>query len=164
VSTSSLISRAPSRRQSSATNDGEPGCRGDDAHVRRRGLGDDGGDAPRVRGEDLLQRGTVVVGHDERLRRDRPRARRPIRQREGRQPRPGGGEQTVGVPVVVPANFTSRSRPVAPRARRMAVMVASVPETSRAFCTAGTRRTISSTSSASAGVGAPNDSPRAAAA
>jgi hypothetical protein len=80
---------------------GEPGCRGDNAHVRRRRLGDHGGDAAGVRGEDLLQRGTVVVRDDERLRRDGLRHAGRARQCEGRQPRPGGGQQTVGVTVVV---------------------------------------------------------------
>ncbi|CFN67672.1 Uncharacterised protein [Bordetella pertussis] len=51
-------------------------------------------------------------------------------------------------------------RPVAPRARRMAVMVASVPELTRRTCSSDGRRAISiSASSTSASVGAPNDRP-----
>ena len=51
-----------------------------------------------------------------------------------------------------------------PRASRIALIVASVPElTSRTCSTGGTRPMISSASSTSAGVGAPNDSPRPAA-
>jgi len=47
-------------------------------------------------------------------------------------------------------------RPVAPRARRMALMAASVPElTSRTISSEGTSRTISSASSTSRSVGAP---------
>ena len=52
-----------------------------------------------------------------------------------------------------------------PRASRMALIVASVPEfTSRTCSTGATRPMISSASSISADVGAPNDSPRPAAA
>src|SRR4051812_4653116 len=58
-----------------------------------------------------------------------------------------------------------RSRPVAPRARRMAAAVASVPEdTRRTFSTEGTSRHRVSASSTSAACGAPNDVPFAAAA
>ena len=53
---------------------------------------------------------------------------------------------------------------MAPRARRTAVIVASVPvETRRTFCAAGTRARIASARSTSATVGAPKLSPRAAA-
>ena len=55
-------------------------------------------------------------------------------------------------------------RPVKPRASRMALMVASVPElTNRTRWTGSTRPMISRASSVSAGVGAPKDSPSAAA-
>ena len=58
-----------------------------------------------------------------------------------------------------------RSRPVKPRARRTAVLVASVPEfISRTRSQLGTLATISSASSISPGVGAPYDVPPAAAA
>src|SRR3954451_5035683 len=51
-------------------------------------------------------------------------------------------------------------RPVIPPARRIALIVASVPElTSRTCSTGATRAMISSASSTSAGVGAPNESP-----
>ena len=51
-------------------------------------------------------------------------------------------------------------RPVKPRASRMALMVASVPEfTKRMRSTGATRSMISRASSVSAGVGAPNDRP-----
>ena len=54
---------------------------------------------------------------------------------------------------------------MAPRARRTAVIVASVPvDTKRTFCAAGTRRRTSSARSVSVAVGAPKDRPRAAAA
>ena len=56
-------------------------------------------------------------------------------------------------------------RPVKPRASRIAVMVASVPDdTSRTISSDGTSRHSSSASSISASVGAPNESARAAAA
>ena len=57
-----------------------------------------------------------------------------------------------------------RSRRVAARARRIAVIAASVPdETSRTCSTDGTASTISSASSTSAAVAAPNVVPEAAA-
>ena len=56
------------------------------------------------------------------------------------------------------------ARPVKPRASRIALIVASVPElTSRSRSTASTRPMISAASSVSVGVGAPKDSPPAAA-
>ena len=62
------------------------------------------------------------------------------------------------------SNLTMTSRPVKPRARRMALIVASVPElTSRTFSIDGTASMISSASSLSASVGAPKLVPRAAA-
>jgi len=52
------------------------------------------------------------------------------------------------------------ARPVYPRASRIALMVASVPElTSLSFSTGPTRSMISRASSDSEGVGAPNDNP-----
>ena len=55
------------------------------------------------------------------------------------------------------------SRPVNPRARRIADIVASVPDdTSRSWST-GVRATISSASSTSGGLGVPKDVPRDAA-
>ena len=61
----------------------------------------------------------------------------------------------------MPANFTIIGRPVYPRARRMALIVASVPElTSRTFSIDGMASTISSASSFSATVGAPKLVPR----
>jgi len=60
--------------------------------------------------------------------------------------------------------LTSVSRPVKPRASRIALIVASVPEdTRRTISMLGTRATSSSASSISASVGAPKVSPRAAA-
>ena len=57
-----------------------------------------------------------------------------------------------------------RSRRVKPRASRTALIAASVPEeTRRTISTDGTASTISSASSTSASVGAPNVVPRAAA-
>jgi hypothetical protein len=57
-----------------------------------------------------------------------------------------------------------RSRRVNPRASRMALIAASVPEeTSRTISTDGTASTISAANSTSASVGAPNVVPRRAA-
>ena len=57
-----------------------------------------------------------------------------------------------------------RSRFVKPRASRIALIAASVPdETSRTFSIDGTASTISAASSTSASVGAPNVVPRSAA-
>jgi hypothetical protein len=56
--------------------------------------------------------------------------------------------------------LTITVRPVIPRASRTALIVASVPElTSRTRSTGATRPMISSASSTSASVGAPNDRP-----
>ena len=67
--------------------------------------------------------------------------------------------------VVAAANFTTTVRPVTPRASRIALIVASVPElTSRTCSTGSTRPMIASASSISAAVGAPKDSPPVAAA
>jgi hypothetical protein len=61
--------------------------------------------------------------------------------------------------------LTILERPVAARASRTALMVASVPElTMRSLPTAGTRRATSSASATSSAVGAPKEVPRAAAA
>ena len=57
-------------------------------------------------------------------------------------------------PWKLPWNVTMRSRPVYPRARRTAVLVASVPEfISRTCSQLGTRSTIASASFISRGVG-----------
>ena len=53
------------------------------------------------------------------------------------------------------------SRPVKPRASRIADMVASVPEETKRTRSTGVRATISSASSTSGSVGAPYDVPRA---
>ena len=61
--------------------------------------------------------------------------------------------------------MSSFSRPVAARARRIALIVASVPEfTIRTISAPGTRAAISAAISTSASVGAPKLVPRAAAA
>src|SRR5690606_19082173 len=78
-------------------------------------------------------------------------------------PEPAAASSEPTCPWEHPANFTTLARPVKPRARRIADIVASVPElTSRTF-SAGVRATISSASSTSPGVGAPYDVPRPAA-
>ena len=64
-------------------------------------------------------------------------------------------------PWYPPSNLTTRSRPVAARASRIADMAASVPEfTSRTCATPDTCATSSSASSVSASVGAPKLLPR----
>ena len=55
-----------------------------------------------------------------------------------------------------------RFRPVNPRARRMADIVASVPEETSRTLSTGARATISSASSTSGRLGVPNEVPRAA--
>ena len=63
-------------------------------------------------------------------------------------------------PWKFPANVTIRSRPVTPRASRIAVLVASVPEfIRRTRSQLGTRSAIASASFISRGVGAPYDVP-----
>ena len=68
------------------------------------------------------------------------------------------------MPVVAAGELDDLLRPVTARARRSALIVASVPLlTIRIMSTAGTRAMISSASSTSAGVGVPKLKPRAAA-
>jgi hypothetical protein len=56
-----------------------------------------------------------------------------------------------------------RERPVNPRASRIALIVASVPELTRRTCSTAVRRTISSARSTSPAVGVPKLVPSAAA-
>src|SRR6266540_5697640 len=64
-------------------------------------------------------------------------------------------------PWYPPSVLTIRARPVAARARRTALIVASVPElTNRTISTEGTIATTRSASRTSSDVGAPNDVPR----
>jgi len=80
-------------------------------------------------------------------------------------PLPPAASSASVAPWKLPANVTMRSRPVNPRARRTAALVASVPEfISRTRSTLRTRSTMASASFISRGVGAPNDVPSAAAA
>ena len=66
--------------------------------------------------------------------------------------------------VVEPANLTTLERPVNPRARRSALIVASVPLLTRRTCSTGsTRETISSASRTSFSLGVPKLKPRVAA-
>jgi hypothetical protein len=53
---------------------------------------------------------------------------------EGGQARAGLDQQGVGVAVVAALELDDLVRPVAPRARRMALMPASVPELTRRTC------------------------------
>ncbi len=67
-------------------------------------------------------------------------------------------------PWKLPAKVTMRSRPVTPRARRIDVLVASVPEfINRTRSQLGTRADIASASFISRGVGAPYEVPPVAA-
>ncbi len=75
--------------------------RRDDAHVRRRGLDDDGRDPRAVLGEDGGERLRVVVADHERLRSDRRGHACRAGQREGGDPGAGLGEQAVGVAVIM---------------------------------------------------------------
>ena len=131
----------------------EPGRRGDHAHVGRDRLDDDRGDL-------IVEHGHDVVRHDHRLGTapvgtpavpGRPSVATPL---------PPATSSASVAPWKLPANVTMRSRPVAPRARRTAVLVASVPEfMSRTRSQLGTRSLIASASFISRGVGAPNDVP-----
>ena len=111
-----------------------------------------------------FERLRIVVGQHERvLGRAGGDARRiGHAQRGGRTA--GGHQQAVDVAVIVAGELEITSRPVKPRARRMALIVASVPElTSRTFSIEGTASMINSASSLSASVGAPKLVPRTAA-
>ena len=80
-------------------------------------------------------------------------------------PLPPATSSASVAPWKLPANVTIRSRPVTPRARRIAVLVASVPEfIRRTRSQLGTRSEIASASFISRGVGAPYEVPSVAAA
>ena len=83
---------------------GQPGvealARGHHAHVGRRGLRDDSGDAVSVLGEGGLDGVEVVVGQHEGFGGGRGGDAGGAGQRERSQARPGGGEQAVKVAVV----------------------------------------------------------------
>ena len=132
--------------------------RRDDAHVRGDRLDDHRGDL-------LVEVGHHVVGRDHRL------GDRAVGHTGGpgspsvATPLPPATSRASVAPWKLPAKVTIRSRPVTPRARRTAVLVASVPEfISRTCSQLGTRSTIASASFISRGVGAPYDVPSVAAA
>lgn len=75
--------------------------RRDDAHVRRRGLDDDGRDPQAVLGEDGGERLRVVVADHERLRGDRRGHAGRTGKRQRGDPGSGFREQAVGVAVIV---------------------------------------------------------------
>ena len=75
-------------------------------------------------------------------------------------PLPPAASSASVAPWKLPWKITMRSRPVTPRARRTAVLVASVPEfIRRTRSQLGTRSLIASASFISRGVGAPYDVP-----
>ena len=79
-------------------------------------------------------------------------------------PEPACTSSMSAWPWYPPANFTILSRPVNARARRSALITASVPElTNRISSTLGTRPRTSRASSSSRGLGAPKLVPRDAA-
>jgi hypothetical protein len=72
------------------------------------------------------------------------------------RPEPDWARRPSTCPWYAPANFSTASRPVAARATRIALMLASVPEeVIRTISAAGTRSTTAAASSDSASVGAP---------
>ena len=76
-------------------------------------------------------------------------------------PLPPAASKASVAPWKLPWKITRRSRPVNPRARRTAVLVASVPEfINRTISQLSTRSVIASARSISPGVGAPYDVPR----
>ncbi len=80
-------------------------------------------------------------------------------------PEPASASRPSTWPWYAPANLIRRSRPVAARASRIALIDASVPEeVIRSISTDGMRWATSSARSTSAAVGAPNVVPRSAAA
>ena len=110
VRTSSRISRAPCSRVIRDRPGVEALARGDHAHVGRRGLGDDGGNAVAVLGEGGFDGVEVVVGQHERLGGGRGGDAGRAGQREGRQAGACGGEEAVEVAVVAAGELDDEVR------------------------------------------------------
>ncbi len=163
--TSSLMSSAPSGVAQGAQPLDESRLRRDDAHVGGGRLGDDAGDLAAVLLEGRLGQREVVVGQHDRVGGGGSGDAGGVGQPERRDAGAGSSEQGVDVAVVAAGELDDLRASVAPRASRMALMVASVPELTSRTCSSGgpMRSTISSASSTSPGVGVPNDVPRAAA-
>ena len=117
--TSSKIEQRPDAVALGAQPSRNPGLRGDHAHVGGDRLDDHAADI-------LVELGHDVVRDHHRLGPHRPE-RQPCPADRASPRRCLRGEQRVGGAVEVAVKITMRSRPVYPRARRTAVLVASVP-------------------------------------
>ena len=159
VMTSSKISSAPAASHAARKASQEAGGGRHEVHVGRHRLDNDAGHlgrpvpAPRCRAATTVS-ATAPLGHPDRSRQARawpPRSRpRPGARRSGRD----SSRRTS----------PHDPDPSTPRARRTALMAASVPdETSRTCSQPGTRSQIASARSTSPGVGAPKVVPSAAA-
>ena len=131
----------------------EPGRWCDDTHVRRDRLDEH-------RGHLLVELGHHVVGHHHRVGHGTVGHAGRAGQAERGHTTAAGGEQRVGGTVEVAVEDDDAIASGEPRARRTAVLVASVPEfISRTRSQLGTRSRIASASSSSPGVGAPYEVP-----
>ncbi len=109
--------------------------------------------APRCCANSLFHRARSLYGAFSVSARNASRHARAGRNAQRRQSRTRLRQKTVRMPVVAALEFQNRIARVTARARRTALMVASVPElTKRTFSTDGSARAISSASSTSSGV------------
>src|SRR5262249_16274747 len=130
----------------------------DQTHVRGDWLDEQRRDVGPVAVEGLVDCAVVVERHHHGVS-DGPLGPAPRPPQPAPPPRPGAARRRQG-PGAAPATFPLFARPVAPRARGIAVLGASVPDDpSRTLSTLATRDSIASASSTSRSVGAPYDVP-----
>ncbi len=111
--------------------------------------------------EQRLHRGEIVERERPGVAHRRRRSRRANREAPASRRRSRPTPAAVGMAVVAAVELEDEGRPVAARARRTALIVASVPElTNRTMSTDGKVATTRSASRSSSSVGAPNVVPR----
>ncbi len=105
------------------------------AVIRGRGLDDYGGDARAFAAEEIVQRFVIVERQHSSAFDERGWHAGRGRLAEGGEARACGNQKVIGVAVIAaPRISTMRSRPVKARARRMALITASVPDDTNRTC------------------------------
>ena len=157
--------RTPAARRAACTARGSACMNGSagahEVHVAGDRLDHHAGDLVAVQRERLLELREVVVFEHQRVLHHLGRHAGAGRVAEGREARAGLDQQRVGMAVVAAFELDRcLLRPVAPRARRIALIAASVPElTRRTSPSLGTSARMASASSISRSVGAPKEKP-----